>query len=448
MPRILIITYYWPPSGGSGVQRWLKFSKYLPQYGWQPVIYTPSNPDALAIDESLLKEIPSEAQIIKRPIKEPYKFYRLFTGKKGKKGAKSTVNPINNSEKKSLTEKLSLWIRANLFVPDPKITWVNSSVKYLKQYIAEHPIDVVVTTGPPQSMHLIGLGLKKETGIRWIADFRDPWTNIFYFKHLPMSRRVLRKHKKMEGEVVRCADAVISATDMFSEGFRNVLKNYMNIAPPAIKRQPVDYSKFHTVFNGYDEDDFPTGTIAPEEKFCLTHTGLFSSEGNPLKLWKVLGEMCCNDASFKKHLMIRLIGKTDAEVLSAIKEMGLGECVADMGYIPHSEIPVWQRKARVLLLPLRVEPESGAILAGKFFEYLASRRPIIAFGPTDGEMASVLKTTEAGNIFEWNEEKRLRETIEKYYADYCAGVFSNVGLSDETARFSRKKQTEVLVSIL
>lgn len=448
MKRILIIAYYWPPSGGSGVQRWLKFSKYLPQIGWQPVVYTPLNPEVPAVDESLLKEIPSEAEIIKTPIREPYNLYRAFMGKKRKDNSKEIVNPINNSVEKSITDKLSLWIRANLFVPDPKISWVNYSVKYLKKYLTAHPVDVVVTTGPPHSLHLIGMGLKRETGIRWIADFRDPWSNIFYFKHLPMMAPILRKHKKMEAEVVMQADAVISATDMFSEGFRTIMRNYLSSSPAAMKYSVPDFSKFHTVFNGFDEDDFPEVDIAPEEKFCITHTGLFSSEGNPLKLWKILGEKCREDKSFSDSLLIRLIGKTDEGVLLSIRENGLEDNLINMGYIPHSDIPLWQRKARVLILPLREERESGAILAGKFFEYLASRRPIIAFGPTDGEMSSVLKQTGAGDIFEWEEEERLRKVIDKYYSDYRAGLFSDVGSAEIIKQFSRKKQTEVLVSIL
>ena len=171
MKRLLIITYYWPPTGGSGVQRWVKFSKYLPEFGWQPVIYTPENPEQLAIDGSLLADIPDCAEVVKTRITEPYEIYRRLTG--GKQGAE--VNPVN-AQHKNWKQRLSLWIRGNCFIPDPRIGWVRPSVRFLVKYLSEHPVDAVVTTGPPQSMHLIGRGLKRALGLHWIADFRDPWT--------------------------------------------------------------------------------------------------------------------------------------------------------------------------------------------------------------------------------------------------------------------------------
>ena len=218
MKRALIISYYWPPTGGSGVQRWVKFAKYLPQEGWQPVIYTPENPEAITTDTSLEAEIPAEAEIIKRKIFEPYEFYRMLTGGRSRKktskaetgkGGQDEVNPIN-SQKKSLGKRISLWIRGNCFIPDPRCMWIGPSVRFLKKYLKEHPVDIIISTGPPHSMHLIARRLSLATGTPWIADFRDPWTKMFYFKHLHLGKTARRKHEKLEKKVLDDATVVVA----------------------------------------------------------------------------------------------------------------------------------------------------------------------------------------------------------------------------------------------
>ena len=230
MKRVLIITYYWPPSGGSGVQRWVKFAKYLPKEGWQPVIYTPENPELTTIDKTLAAEIPPEAEIVKTRIFEPYGIYRKLMGKGSSTDLKTLisagsdgneVNPVNGG-KKSWKQKLSLYIRGNFFIPDPRIMWVRPSVKFLKSYLKNHPVDAIVSTGPPQSMHLIGLELSKATGLPWLADFRDPWTKIFYFKHLELTPRSEAKHQALEKKVVDGATRVIAVSPMVKKDFEAI----------------------------------------------------------------------------------------------------------------------------------------------------------------------------------------------------------------------------------
>ncbi len=440
MKKVLVITYYWPPSGGSGVQRWLKFAKYLPQYGWQPVIYTPSNPENPAIDISLEKEVPAEAVVIRRPISEPYRIYKKFFSRSGaQKGGSAVVNPINQSGKKSFIQRASLWVRANLFVPDPRASWVRPSVSYLTKYLEENPVDAIVSTGPPHSMHLIARELHRCTGVRWVADFRDPWTEIFYFKHLPMTIWAKRRHKSLERSVVREADAVVSVTKQMTADFPKLLA-------PAIAEGE---KKLHTICNGYDEADFETsGHTVPEEKFTLTHTGLFSADGNPVNLWETLAQMCAEDPAFRTHLRLRLIGKVDAEVLEAIEANGLTPNLENMGYRPHSEIPSYQQSGWALLLPLRNEPESKAILTGKFFEYLAAGRPIVAFGPKDGEMARVLEETHSGEIFEWDEKVHLRDHLNMLYKCYLTGIWATDADRSSITRYSRRSLTGQMVEVL
>ncbi|MBQ6244091.1 MAG: glycosyltransferase [Bacteroidales bacterium] len=384
--RLLIITYYWPPTGGSGVQRWVKFSKYLPQFGWQPVIYTPENPEQLARDESLLADIPACAEVIKTHITEPYAVYRRLTG--GKPGEE--VNPVN-AQKKSWKKRLSLWIRGNCFIPDPRIGWVRPSIRYLKEYLREHPVDAVVTTGPPQSMHLIGRGLKRALGVRWIADFRDPWTEMFYYKHLGLTAASDRRQHRLEQSVLDEADAVISVTPLVQKDFQ------------AKTRTPVVL-----ITNGFDEDDFPELSAPDREiKFRLVHTGLFAADGNPLNLWDALARRCAADPAFRARLEIRLAGKVDAAVTDAIRARGLGDNLVELGYLPHDETVREQRAADILLLPLRQEPEYAKVLPGKIFEYLAARRPVLGIGQEDGAAAAVLRDAGAGEMFDWDKQDEL-----------------------------------------
>lgn len=416
MKRLLIITYYWPPTGGSGVQRWVKFSKYLPQSGWQPVIYTPENPERLAVDESLLADIPDSAEIIKTRICEPYELYRRLTG--SKTGAE--VNPLN-SQKKSLKKRISLWLRGNLFVPDPRVSWVRPSVRFLSKYLREHPVDAVVTTGPPQSMHLIGRGLKRKLGVRWIADFRDPWTEMFYYKHLCLTSCSDRKHHRMEQSVLDEADMVIAVSPRVQADFA------------ARTATPV-----RLITNGYDEDDFKGIAARPHpDRLTLVHTGLFAADGNPLGLWDALARKCGEDKEFRGRLQIRLAGKTDLEIIEAIRERGLGDNLVNLGYLPHERTVQEQRDADILLLPLRQEPEYSKVLPGKIFEYLASGRPVLGIGQKDSAAADILRDSGAGEMFDWSDGDALIEFI-------CSFRPSRHG----TERYSRRNLTAQLVELL
>ncbi len=400
MKKVLVITYYWPPSGGSGVQRWLKTSKYLPQYGWEPVIYTPENPDVNSVDESLLKDVSADLKVIKRKIREPYAAYKFLTGKK--KGEHLQAN-IVSSEKKGFVQKLSAHIRANWFIPDPRCWWIGPSVKYLSKLIeGGERFDAVISTGPPHSMHLIAREIHKVFNIPWIADFRDPWTRIFYFKHLGLSAKSLRKHKGLERSVIAEADRVTVVSSQmkteFSQGDFETFRDKVEIIP-----------------NGYDPEDFDSVEKAPdaEGKFVIAHTGLMPESANPDKLWKVLGDMAKSDKDLKEKLMVVTMGQTDGSVKKDIAENGLSDNFKDLGYVPHAQSVAWQKRADILLLPLRKEEESKAILTGKFFEYLASGNNILAFGPTDGDLARSLKETGSGIICEFDDENSIKEAFVK-----------------------------------
>ena len=432
MKRVLIISYYWPPTGGSGVQRWVKFAKYLPSEGWQPVIYTPENPEQLAVDHTLETEIPAEVEVIKTHITEPYELYKKFLRKSGHSNEVVEVNPVN-AQNKSFLQKAAMWVRGNLFRPDPRCLWISPSVKFLKKYLEEHPVDLIVSTGPPQSMHLIGRRLALETGLPWIADFRDPWTKIFYFKHLSMTRSTERWHKKMEKKVLDDASVVVAVSPLVQQEFQ------------AMTQTPVEL-----ITNGFDVCDIPSERYVeadggPDKDFVITHTGLFAADGNPTVLWKVLADKCASDKVFAELLKIKLVGKTDKQILESIEAAGLSANLIDMGYQPHAEAIEQQRSASLLILPLRKEPEYKAVLPGKLFEYLASWRPVLGIGQPDGAMSMILNSTKTGVVLDWTDEASISRFIELCWQNHLAGRLT---VDDaDISQFTRENLTRRMAAL-
>ena len=431
MKRVLIITYYWPPSGGSGVQRWLKMSKYLPENGWQPVIYTAEDAEYPVEDPSLEKDVPPEAEVIRRPIVEPYTFYKKFLGLK--KGEKVKAGFINEGAKKTgWKEDLSVWLRGNLFIPDARCWWIRPSVKYLTKYLKEHPVDAMVSTGPPHSMHLIAKALHKKLNIPWVADFRDPWTEIDYYDKLKLTRCADRKHHRLENEVLSTADKVVTVSPNWAARLDNLG------AKGAL-----------TIYNGYDSDDNTQQIATLSEEFTLTYLGVLSAIQNPENLWKALGELIREDDEFGKHLKINMIGQIDSSVKKSIDDCGLSGHVKFTPYIPHDQVSQAQRNATLLLLLLLPDTEIRAkgLLTGKMFEYLASGRPILCIGPEDGDAANILKETRAGVTVDFNNKEKMKETILDYFnkskENQCVTIDNS-----KVEKYSRKNLTKEYVQLL
>ena len=421
MKRVLIITYYWPPSGGSGVQRWLKMSKYLPEYGWQPVIYTTENAEYPIVDPSLEKDVSSKVEVIRRPIFEPYTFYKKFLGIKQEETVK--MGFIEEKEKKkSWKTDLSLWIRGNLFIPDARRWWVKPSVKYLKSYLKAHPVDAIISTGPPHSMHLIAMKLKEELGLPWIADFRDPWTEIDYYHDLHLTRWADRKHHRLEKEVLTKADKVVT------------------VAPDGAKRLGrIGNRNVRVVYNGFDRDDDATTTVVKPGKFTITYLGVLSKIQNPEKLWEALGELARENDGFANTLKINMIGQIDSSVVKAIEQQGLSQHVSYSPYIPHDQVSAVHRSSTLLLLLLMPdsEPRAKGLLTGKLFEYLASGRPILCIGPEDGDAARILKETGAGTTVSFGNKEKMKEVLGDYYANYLEDNLPD-NANEAIERYSRK----------
>ena len=422
--KVLIITYYWPPAGGPGVQRWLKFVKYLPDFGIQPIVYVPENPTYPIMDEGLVSEVSDKAIILKKKIFEPYGFASIFSKNKTKKISSGI---IPNQRKQSFTEKLFLWIRGNVFIPDARVYWVKPSVKYLEKYIEENQIDTIVTSGPPHSLHLIGMDLKEKTNVKWFADFRDPWTTIGYHNKLKLGNSASRKHKNLESKVLNSADVILVTSATTKKEFE------------ALTTKPIE-----VITNGFDVEKIEKQTL--DEKFSLAHIGSFLSERNPRILWKCLKELIKENADFKKDFELKLIGAVSQEVLDAITEFKLDKYLNNLGYVSHKMAVEQQRKSQVLLLVEIDSEETKSIIPGKLFEYMVSERPIIGIGPEGSDFAEIIQNTNTGVFVKYDEIKKLKSSILSYYEEYKTGKLKSnaIGLQ----YYSRKNLTEKLSKLL
>lgn len=422
--KVLIITYYWPPAGGPGVQRWLKFVKYLPDFGIEPIVYIPENPTYPLIDNGLLQEVNPDTTIIKKRIIEPYAWASAFS-----KGSTKKISSgiIPNKKKQTFLQQAMLWVRGNLFIPDARVLWVKPSVDYLSKYIKENNIDTVITTGPPHSLHLIGLRLKELVDIKWIADFRDPWTTIGYHKELKLSAKAAQKHKDMEKQVLTTADKVIVTSPTTKKEFE------------ALTTQPIT-----VITNGYDVEKIEKQPL--DEKFTIAHIGSFLSQRNPRILWKALKELIKDNADFKANFQLKLIGAVSQEVLDAIEEFKLNSYVNNLGYVSHSEAVIQQRKSQVLLLVEIDSEETKCIIPGKLFEYMVSERPILAIGPDGADFASIIQSTNTGVFTNYYEKEKLKKAILDYFNHYKEGNLKAhaIGLQ----QYSRKSLTGQLASLL
>ncbi|MGD1844592.1 MAG: glycosyltransferase [Salibacteraceae bacterium] len=417
MKRVLIVVYYWPPSGGAGVQRWVKLSKYLHQFGWEPVIFTPENPEAPLQDKGLLKEVREGMEVIKTPIWEPYSLYKRFTGK----GSQEKISPgvLLENRNRSFTEKLSVWIRGNFFVPDARKFWVKPSVKFLHKYLEEHTIDAIVTSGPPHSMHLIALGLKQLRPIPWIADFRDPWTNIHYHDELMLGPRAAQKHQQLEQATLDTADHVVTASYSMERDF--VAQGAQSVS---------------TVTNGYDAADYANAAPVLDEKFTLTHIGTLYGSRSPEALWAALGSLIQSQPGFAEVFTLRLVGKTDPEVYAAIEQHGLTSYLDDRGYVSHHEVIDFQRQTQLLLL-IFSEAER-TIIPGKVFEYLAARRPVLCIGSPEWDAPQILSKEEAGATFDFQNSEGIRAQLQQWFEAFQGG-----GLHPKEKDISRYSRTEL-----
>ncbi len=423
MRKVLIITYYWPPAGGPGVQRWLKFVTYLRDFNIEPIVYIPENPDYPLTDLSLLSEIPSGITIYRHPIFEPYKIARIFSKQKTKRISSGLIYTKNQS----FLEQVMLWIRGNFFIPDARKFWVKPSVQFLTDIVKKEDIQSIITTGPPHSVHLIGYELQRNLKVEWLADFRDPWTSIGYHKKLKLSKGSEKRHKYLEQLVLNHADKVVVTSPTTKEEFSKIRKKHIKV-----------------ITNGYDKID--SGNCELDEKFTISHIGSLLTGRNPIHLWSVLQELMIENEDFKASFGLHLIGVVSGDVLASIYQYGLKENVIFRGYLSHSEVVELQRKSQVLLLVEINSEETKGIIPGKLFEYMAAQRPILAIGPNGWDAGAIVHETSTGAVFNHTEKAALKRLLLSWFHLYQKKQLSVVSKGIE--HYTRRELTGKLADYI
>lgn len=404
-------------------------TKYMTDNGWQPVVYTPSNGEVPVIDKSLLKEIPASVEIVKTPIWEPYQLYKKFLGRK--KEDKLYSGFINENRKSTLAQKISVFIRGNFFIPDARMFWIRPSARFLKKYISDHPVDAIVSTGPPHSMHLIAEKLHRYSGLPWIADFRDPWTNIDFYQDLQLTKLADMRHKALEKRVLKNASKIVTVTWRSKHEFEELSgRNDIVVIP-----------------NGFDDTDFNlTDEVKLDEKFSIVHIGSMNKDRNPLPLWSALKAVLHESEELKSMLSIRLIGPIDFSVRESIEMAGLQSYVTFVEFIPHNEAVKHEQQAQVLLLMINNTPNARTIIPGKLYEYLGSGRPILAIGPKDSDSAKVIGMTNGGVVHEYHDTEGLKARILEYFELFKTKSLH--GSASGIQKFTRKSLAADFAAIL
>jgi glycosyltransferase involved in cell wall biosynthesis len=415
--KVLIITYYWPPAGGSGVQRWLKFVKYLQAFGIEPVVYTVDNGTYIKEDTTLLAEVPQNIEVLKQPIWEPTKL--LFWKKN-----KQQKNGISNVSAGGLLS----FIRGNFFIPDPKIFWVKPSVSYLQKYLDKNNIEVIISTGPPHSMHLIAQKLHQQNDVKWLADFRDPWSDLYYNKDFKQRPFAENKNKKLEEAVLKSADCILTVSASLQQEFSKIAK------------------RVEVITNGFDTEVLESKNGSLDAVFSISYIGLLPRQSNPKTLFKVLNRLCQENLAFKNDLQINFIGDISNEVKTEIELNDLVENTNFVGYVSHQKAIAFQEKSQVLLLLIPNINNNKGILTGKLFEYLKAKRPILAIGPEDGDLAAILAETKAGVVINFDAEEKLEFQIMELYRKF-KGEKVMVNLTN-IQKYHRKELTKNLASLL
>ena len=419
--KILIISYYWPPAGGPGVQRWLKFAKYLPEFNISPVLFVPENANYPINDNSLKSEVSKDLEIIKLPI---FELSNFFPSLKSLNSIRS--GNISKNKNQSILQKVVFFIRGNFFIPDMKIFWKRNSVNFLKNYLSENNIETIITTGPPHSIHLIGLELKRKLNINWISDFRDPWVNLNYLNRFHLLPFVKEYHKKLRDKVINNSDAVIVTSKRLKDLYSEI------------------NSSIFQVTNGYD---YNKPVIKLDKKFSISHVGSLYNERNPEFLWDIIDELSENLQGFKKDLQINLIGNNNKKIKQNLSKRVFNDCVVFFDYVEHKKAIEFMCSSQVLLMLEVDDDESSYAIPGKLFDYLNSNRPIISIGPEQSEVREILSNTDSGKFFEYKDYNSLKLYIEKLYENYVNNLSSSNN-NYNIDNYNRKNLTSKLVEVI
>ena len=398
--KVLIVTYYWPPSGGSGVQRWLKFVKYLPEFGWQPYVLTPENPSFAIRDESLVADVNPVADVFRLPIWEPYDLFLRLSAATGE--SRRTAKPTDLvGGKRSLFQTIATWIRGNLFLPDARRFWIRPASRFLEGFIRDNGIGVIVTTGPPHSMHLIGARLKKKIpSLRWIADFRDPWSQWGLLDSLLTSGWARGIHRRLEARVLRSADVLVTVTPFYARQFAGLAGRHVHMIP-----------------NGYDEDDVKKIRYVKSSRFIIRHVGIVNERCNPRPFMDALRNLVQTGEGFSEDLSVEFVGEVHPAFRAEVEADGiLARYTSFIGNIPRDALMERYGDSALLLLVLHGYRDAEGYLPGKLFEYLATGFPVLGIGPPDGDAAALLRESGAGTMIGAEDATAIKQYVLDVYA--------------------------------
>lgn len=424
MKKVLIITYYWPPAGGPGVQRALKFVKYLSQFGWEPIVLTVENPDSPVNDPSLFNDIPKGTKVYKTKTLEPFELYKKLIGKKS--DSKIPGDVLIDNTNSSLMNRISKWIRLNVFIPDAKIGWKKHAVKRGAEIIRNEKIDVIFTTSPPQTVSLIGQTLSKITGVKWVADFRDPWMEIVYYQNVKRNFFTVRIDSKLERKVFEDANAVVTISDDMIRLFKSKAPN----------------QNFHLIPNGYDETDFTVTDNNKNNSFTIAYTGVISKDRVPYSLLKALKKLTDEDGI--KNIRLDFAGRYCPEFIAEIDKNNLTEISDLKGFVPHNESTQILKNSDCLLLVIDDVPNNKGFLTGKLFEYMGTKKPIFAIGPVDGDAHEFIKKSNSGKMVGYTDKDGAYYLLKDMYKNWKDG--NNICTFD-VQQFSRKNLTKKLSEV-
>ena len=430
MKKVLIVTYYWPPAGGISVLRCLKFSKYLKKQGWEPIVYKPSNASYYHYDENNYKDIPESITILEQPIKEPFGLFKRLSGRK----KDDTSNPVYAREKKTpIIDNLAIWIRGNFFIPDARFMWIKPSVKYLKKYLKENPVDALLSDGPPHTNTAIACQLSKELGIPWLADFQDPWTQVDYYKMMKIGVRADHIHKRMEQDVFMTAGKITIASPTWSKDLESIGAKNVDV-----------------IYWGYDEDDFTNLISIPDKKFTIYHAGILGFDRNPEVFFEVLNQLKKEIPAFNEDLEIKLAGNVDFDVLNTANQAGLEENLNLLGFINRKDALQNAMNARLLLLPVNKAENAKGRIPGKLFELLRTGNPILGLGFTGGDVDVIIKNTNSGSFYEYNDYDSIRSFISNHYNKYKNNetIKNNADVTEYSIENQTKKVANYLEEIV
>lgn len=419
--RLLLVTYYFPPSGGAGVQRILKWTKYLRDFGVEPVVLTVEAGAYPRLDPTLLDDVPAGVAVHRTPTLDPFGLYARLTGRTRQEAVNETTGHIGEGD--SVVERLARWVRGNLFIPDARVGWVPFAVARGRRLAAAGEVDAVLTSGPPHSVHLTGWGLQRLTGCPWIADLRDPWTDISYYDELPRAAAAVALDRALERAVLRHADAVVTV----SPAWRDLLRAKVARAPGA----------FHVIHNGFDPADFEEGP-APPDRFVLAHVGSLYGSRSPEALWEALARL--HEQGAVPRLRLRLVGRVGEDVLATLAAYGLEPILEHVPYRPHREATLEMQRATLLLLTMEGAQHYQGLITGKLYEYLAAGRSVLALGPPDGDAAALLRETDAGAVLPSDDTAAIVAYLREQYERWERGEALDGASAEAAAPYSRRVQ--------